>query len=174
MLATMRDYTHHSWLIGAESFDTIASYSPEAAIRLRLEAENVGLRLITEEVELPYYLFFGAMPPSHREFFETLEFYHCSDDVICVHAGVDLDGGSLEKTKKRSFTWGPDGFPEQYTGTKKIVYGHKNNYEQNDQGWPRPRVHNNQTFGIDTISAGVLTALRFPDLRVYQSRRFKE
>ena len=31
MLSTMHDYTRHSWLIGAESFDTIASYSPEAS-----------------------------------------------------------------------------------------------------------------------------------------------
>ena len=128
--------------------------------------------MVLEEVELPYHLFFDVMPPSHVTFFETLELYHRSDDVICVHAGVDLDGVSPEKTNKRTFTWGPDGFPDQYTGTENVVYGHKNNYEEDGSGWPRPRIHNNRTFGIDTISTGVLTALRFPDLRVYQSRRF--
>ena len=49
MLATMHDYTRHSWLIGAEAFETIASYSPEAASQLRLEAEKAAQGLILDE-----------------------------------------------------------------------------------------------------------------------------
>ncbi len=49
LLATMRDHTRHSWLTGAESFETIASYTPEAANQLRHEAETAGQRLIMEK-----------------------------------------------------------------------------------------------------------------------------
>ena len=38
-------------------------------------------------------------------------------------------------------------------------------------GWPHPRVLG-ATVGIDTISHGVLTAMRFPDRRVFQSARY--
>src|SRR6266568_4134167 len=33
MLKTMRDSTRHSWILGMEAFETIASYSVEAAVR---------------------------------------------------------------------------------------------------------------------------------------------
>jgi serine/threonine protein phosphatase 1 len=171
MLATMHDYTRHSWLVGAEAFDTIISYSPEAAVQLRHEAAKAGSSLILEDIELPYHLFFDAMPSSHKEFFEQLKTFHRSEEVVCVHAGVDLDGVPLEETGPRTFTWGPDGFPDQYQGTDDVVYGHKN-FGENDRGWPKPHILLNRTFGIDTISSGVLTALRFPDTKVYQSQRF--
>jgi hypothetical protein len=35
----------------------------------------------------------------------------------------------------------------------------------------KPAMRENRTYGIDTIEKGVLTALRFPDLRVFQSTR---
>jgi serine/threonine protein phosphatase 1 len=159
LLATMHDYTRHSWLIGAESFETIESYSREAATQLRRKAEDAGPRLIMETVTLPYSLVFDAMPRSHVEFFESLEPYHRSDGVICVHAGLDSDD-ALEAKDTRIFTWGPDGFPEQYSGKEMVVYGHKNNYEVDHSGWPKPRIHQERTFGINTISTGVLTALR--------------
>jgi hypothetical protein len=31
----------------------------------------------------------------------------------------------------------------------------------------------NRTYGIDTIETGVLTAMRFPDLEVFQSRQYR-
>ena len=34
LLRTMRDHRRHSWLLGMEAFDTIRSYSVEAAARL--------------------------------------------------------------------------------------------------------------------------------------------
>ena len=39
-------------------------------------------------------------------------------------------------------------------------------------GWPRPRITAN-TIGLDTISRGVLSAIRLPDRTVFQSRRFE-
>jgi hypothetical protein len=53
-----------------------------------------------------------------------------------------------------------------------VVYGHNNHHEQDSGGWPIPYIRQEQTFGIDTISTGVLTAMRFPDKKVHQSRRF--
>ena len=51
LLATMHDYTRHSWLIGAESFDTIASYSPRAATQLRREAEEALIGFSSVQLE---------------------------------------------------------------------------------------------------------------------------
>jgi hypothetical protein len=39
-----------------------------------------------------------------------------------------------------------------------------------DDGWPAPRIVGN-TIGIDTISHGVLTAIRMPERRIFQSTR---
>jgi hypothetical protein len=41
-----------------------------------------------------------------------------------------------------------------------------------DTGWPRLHLLPNNTIGIDTISHGVLTAIRLPDRRIFQSGRF--
>ena len=52
LLATLRDYTRHSWILGMEAFETIASYSGEAANELRQEIERAGARLITEKTSI--------------------------------------------------------------------------------------------------------------------------
>ncbi len=76
MLATMDDYTKHSWLLGAEAFETVRSYSASAADKLRSAVEEAGPRLITDDIELPYEAFFETMPESHRRFFRGLRLFH--------------------------------------------------------------------------------------------------
>jgi serine/threonine protein phosphatase 1 len=174
MLATMHDYSRHSWLFNIEAFDTIASYSPEAAQRLRSEMENTGPALLTEQVRLPYNLFFDAIPQTHVEFFENLKLVYGSEDVLCVHGGLNPDVESLEAQRPRDIIWGCYGFPERYHGEQAVVYGHKNFHEVDERGWPMPHILDNATFGIDTISSGVLTAMRFPNRQISQSRRLRE
>jgi len=174
MLATMDDYTRHSWLLGADAFATVASYSPLAAKKLRLSAEEAGPRLITDDVELPYETFFEAVPASHRRFFRTLRLFYESDGAVFVHAGVDPDGGRPAEQDSRELTWGlvPD-FPDGYRGPQKVVYGHRDDCVVDAGGWPRPRIVNELTYGVDSISTGVLTAIRMPDGEVFQSERFR-
>ena len=174
MLATMHDYARHSWLFNIEAFDTIASYSPEAAERLRKEMESAGAAMLTERIRLPYNLFFDALPQTHVEFFENLKLVYRSEDVLCVHGGSRPGVESVEAQNPRDNTWGCDGFPERYHGEQAVVYGHKNHHDVDESGWPMPHILDNATFGIDTISSGVLTAVRFPDRRVFQSRRFRQ
>jgi hypothetical protein len=57
-----------------------------------------------------------------------------------------------------------------YVGEEVVIYGHWNNAEIDAKGWPHPRIIG-QTVGLDTISHGVLTAMRFPDRTVFQSSR---
>jgi hypothetical protein len=47
-----------------------------------------------------------------------------------------------------------------------------NNATLNAKGWPSPTALG-QTIGIDTIAHGVLTAIRLPDRRVFQSARYE-
>ena len=54
--------------------------------------------------------------------------------------------------------------------TLRHEYGHADNPVIDESGWLHPRILG-RTYGIDTISRGVLTAGRFPDLKVFQSRR---
>jgi serine/threonine protein phosphatase 1 len=170
LLRTIRDATRHSWLLGMEAFETIASYSPVAAGALRRAAEEAGMELVTRRVELPYRLFFDLVPPAHIDFFEALVPYYRTPDAICVHGGFDPRAGALEEQTVGALVWGPDDFPEGYEGSETVVYGHRNNAAVDADGWPRPRVRN-RTIGIDTISHGILTALRLPEGRVVQSRR---
>jgi len=169
-LRTMRDYSRHSWLLGMEAFDTIRSYSTDAVATLREAASNAGPELFLGRYSLPYGAFFGCVPPEHIEFFENLRTYHQNSDCICTHGGLDSRVSNIEGQSREALVWGTDRFPEDYEGTEVIVYGHRNNATLNADGWPLPTIIG-RTIGIDTISHGVLTALRLPDRRVFQSAR---
>ena len=67
--------------------------------------------------------------------------------------------------------WGASNFPEGYDGAELVVYGHWNNAVLDANGWPAP-AKVQRTIGIDSISHGVLTAIRLPDQRVFQSGRY--
>lgn len=170
MLRSLHDSKRHSWLVGMEGFETVRSYSEEAATILTNAMAELGFRLFTEKNSLPYEAFFSAMPPQHLRFFRELKPFHRTTDVICVHAGLSLDG-ILDPLDDNVHVWGPLGFPEDYEGADPVVYGHRDNGVVDGDGTVRPCVGSNRTFGIDTISHGVLTALRFPDRRVWQSSR---
>jgi hypothetical protein len=97
--------------------------------------------------------------------------FHRTANVICVHGGIDLEGRLMSQDPE-IFAWGPDGFPDEYRGRDYVVYGHWNNTIEDGNLWPRPVVGVNCTYGIDTIAKGVLTAMRFPDIKIVQSKRY--
>ena len=171
LLKAMRDYTHHSWLLAADAYPTIESYSPDAAGTLRLAVEAVGKgALYGGSARLPYNVFFDALPPAHVSFFEGLQLFHQTEDGTFVHAGIDSNAGALELQSPFTLLMGTSGFPRGYSGPSPVVYGHHNNADVRD-GWPHPRV-TQWTIGIDTISHGVLTAVRLPERAVLQSARY--
>jgi serine/threonine protein phosphatase 1 len=173
MLRSYHDHTAHSWLVGMEAFDTIGSYSLKAVEVLHAAIRgNAGLHIILEKLPLPYEVFFDALPPAHLQFFERLERYHQGNGVLCVHGGVDTQVQDLHSQQPDAFLWGAGNFPDGYTGADYIVYGHRNNVVLDSARWPRPNIQPNRTCGIDSIAHGVLTAIRFPGLDVFQSRRF--
>src|SRR6476660_5330 len=55
-LRTLRDDRRHAWLLGMEAFDTIRSYSAEAAQALRAAMSEAGLSLYGSQCALPYSL----------------------------------------------------------------------------------------------------------------------
>ena len=170
MLNTWSDFRRHSWLLGMEPLDTIRSYSPAAAEPLLAGIADAKVAIYLEKCALPYELFFDAIPEEHRLFFHQLVDYHETPDCVCVHAGLDTAVHALDEQTARDLRWGGDGFPEGYRGAKPVVYGHWNN-ALIEAGWPRPRIIG-ATIGIDTISHGVLTAVRLPDREVFQSARY--
>jgi diadenosine tetraphosphatase ApaH/serine/threonine PP2A family protein phosphatase len=74
------------------------------------------------------------------------------------------------KQAPNDLIWGGGTFPDGYDGEDIVVYGHRNNATLDADGWPRPTT-NGRTIGIDTISHGVLTAIRLPDRKLFQSAR---
>ena len=54
-----------------EAFDTVRSYSPDAAQTLRDAASNAGPELYLSQVALLYNVFFDIMPKEHVRFFEA-------------------------------------------------------------------------------------------------------
>jgi diadenosine tetraphosphatase ApaH/serine/threonine PP2A family protein phosphatase len=168
-LRTLRDYRRHSWLLGMEAFDTIRSYSVEAVRSLRDAVSKAGPELYLGHLALPYEAFFESVPSEHIRFFEALRPYHQTVDCVCSHAGLDPRVAQLEEQSRDALIWGAGKFPEEYAGAEVVVYGHWNNPVLNDSGWPTPRIVG-RTLGIDTISFGVLTAVRLPDRKVFQSR----
>ena len=172
MLRTLRDPTSHSWLIATDALQTIASYSAEAAKLIWREFNQAGHSLLTGKA-LPYEAFFDLVPSTHRAFLENLKPYYQSADVLCVHGGAPLNSGPLHLQPVETFIWGPEGFPDLYKSSEPVVYGHWGNAALNQDGWPSPNIMENKTYGIDTIAHGVLTAMRFPDGKVFQSGRHR-
>lgn len=172
MLDSRRDPTRHSWIFTGQGFLTIESYSRAAAAILDREIRHYGPRLFTEKIPLSYEVFFKEVPSEHLALLDGLKSYHQTQDVICVHGGVELDGRPLQFQDADQLIWGPDGFPEGYRGRDAVVYGHWDNSVEDDDGRPWPCEKGNRTFGIDTISKGVLTAMRFPDGKVFQSATY--
>jgi serine/threonine protein phosphatase 1 len=172
MLRSLHNACCHSWLLGMEAFDTITSYSKEAANILREALQRDAMGVIMEKQALPYSEFFSRVPGSHLRFFEGLRLFHRTVDVTCAHGGTPLRGEEINGDPD-VFIWGPEGFPDGYSGSQDVVYGHWNNAILDTHGWPGPSIKPNRTFGIDTISCGVLTAMRFPGGKLYQSKRFR-
>ena len=171
LLRTFRDHTRHSWVLGMEAFETIRSYSPDAERALRRELKRAGLSLVTGRVRIPYEVLFDRMPVEHARFLLNLKSFCRTPEAVCVHGGLDPRRGAAEEQAMEALLWGADGFPEGYEGCDLVVYGHWDNAAVDPAGWPRPKVHS-RTIGIDTISRGVLTAIRLPDRRVFQSKRY--
>jgi calcineurin-like phosphoesterase family protein len=170
LLQTADDYSRHSWVfMGA--FPTIESYSRAAAAAIHDEIMRLGPRLILEKVRLPYEGFFQAMPAEHLRFFRDLKTFHRTPDAVCAHAGLDPAMGPVEVRETRSLIWGAEDFPEAYRGEDYMLYGHADNPYIDRDGWPHPRIQG-RTYGLDTISRGVLTAVRLPGGTVYQSARY--
>ena len=170
-LRTLHDYCRHSWLLGMEAFDTIRSYSAEAANALREAVSNAGPELYLGRLPLPYEVFFDRVPPDHIRFFEDLRLFHQSADGVCSHGGVDTRIAGVRRQERQALIWGAGSFPRGYEGPETVVYGHHDNATLDVNGWPTPKILG-RTIGIDTISHGVLTAVRLPDRHVLQSARY--
>src|SRR5262249_18477254 len=108
----------------------------------------------------------------HLQFFLNLQYYYADADIVCTHGGVDPEAREFSKQVPETFLWGGLGFPDHYNQLEKVIYGHRNNGVLDRNGWPCPAILPNGTFGIDTISHGVLTAIRLPELRIFQSARY--
>lgn len=172
LLRTFRDYACHSWVLGMRGLDTIRSYSVEAAQKLHSEIIESGwIEIVAERLPLSYEVFFDAMPSEHIEFLSELKSFHRTPEAVCVHGGLDPDGGRIEEQSAEDLVWGTHNFPERYVGDDMIIYGHSDNPVWDQEGWPRPRVFG-RTYGLDTISSGVLTAVRLPDGTIFQSDRY--
>jgi serine/threonine protein phosphatase 1 len=164
MLRSRDDQARHSWLTAMGGLTTIASYDPALERAFRDQLRTAGPRLYQERFPLPYDRFFAAMPDEHQEILDGLRFLHQTPDAVYVHAGFDADL-SVEGQVADVVLWGA-GFPRGYSGTQRVVYGHHSNAVR-DGTRVLPRIADS-TYGIDTVAAGVLTALRLPDGRLFQ------
>ena len=168
LLRALRDPTDHCWWLATSANVTVESYDPDVAAALQRCARAAGPALYEGRAELPYSLFFAAMWPGHLDFLRSLRPFHRTADILCVHGGLDPDGGGPETQTTRALLWGTDGFQHRYAGADVLVYGHWGNALQNPDGRAEPLVMG-RTIGIDSIKHGTLTALKMPDGLILQS-----
>jgi serine/threonine protein phosphatase 1 len=115
---TLRDYRRHSWLLGMEGFDTIRSYSPDAAQTLRHAASEAGLELYEGHCRLPYEMFFDCLPQAHLRFFESLRFSYQSPHGFCSHGGLDPRVSRIEDQTREALIGEPLDFPTNTMGLR--------------------------------------------------------
>ena len=172
LLRTRRDFRRHTWVLATDAFTTIHSYSPDAAVAIQAAIAAGRGAHYGDDCPLPYDLFFDAMPAPHLNWFERLRDSWHGADCFCSHGGVDPGIDDLSRQQRHPLIWGGTGFPARYDGRDTIVYGHHNNAELTRDGWPMPAIAG-RTIGIDTISHGVLTAVRMPGGDLFQSARHR-
>lgn len=160
LLRTMNDYTSHSWLLSMGATASVESYSTAAAQTLQRELTELGPRLFTERCELPYHLFFDAMPTSHKAFFRDLETSFENEHAFFCHAGIN-PSLPLREQCRQTLVWGETLRFETYAG-KPVVYGHWGNADTADDGATQPHQIGN-TFGIDASGHNSLIALKLPE-----------
>ncbi|HEX8751170.1 MAG TPA: metallophosphoesterase, partial [Nitrospira sp.] len=171
LLRTLEHPHRYSWLTVMQGLATVRSYSADAADVLASALESAGPRLVLDRVALPYEAFLDAMPPEHLAFFKGLKPFCRTADCVCVHGGLDPRRGPAEQQTRQTMICGASTFLTDYIGPDLVVHGHWDNSTPDARGWPVP-AFGPASIGIDTISHGVLTALRLPDRRVFQSDRF--
>ena len=113
-----------------------------------------------------------TLPPSHEAFFRRLKLYHAEEGYLFVHAGLDprqLDRSCLESALRQCrvehLLWNRTSPSRPHSLGITIVYGHTPS-EDMEVRWNAPF-----SIGIDTgaVYGGPLTALRLPDLKVFQA-----
>jgi serine/threonine protein phosphatase 1 len=171
MLRSFEDPSRHSWLVGMEGLTTVLSYSAEAAEIISRAAQALGPRLVLDRVALPYDAFLRALPADHLAFFSALTLVHQADGALFSHGGLDPAVADITAQTRDALIWGSATWPVGCVGPNCHVYGHHNDAELDDTGWPNP-ARGPFSLGIDTISHGVLTAVRMPDRALFQSGRF--
>lgn len=170
MLRSLRDPTHHSWILGMDAFPTIDSYSRTVGDHLRAAMVELGPRLINERVELADQMFADAIPADQQDFLQNLQPYYRVGDTFFAHAALDPAGVAVEEQQTQTLIWGTEEFLRHDEGSEFVVYGQWNDGLLDQTGWPRPRLCRS-SIGIDTITSGVLSAVIMPECRVIQSAR---
>ena len=104
MLRSVQNPCCHSWLVGMEAFETIQSYSPQAASILQQALGEGGIDLILKKLPLPYHVFVDSLPARHLQFFTDLQLFQRTPDVLCasirwecVDDVIVFDEGSLHQ-----------------------------------------------------------------------------
>ena len=169
-LQTCGNFHRYSWLTVMEGLATVRSYSPTAAAALEEALEAAGPSLVSERVSLPYQYFFDAIPAEHWAFFRGLKTFWRTRDAVCVHGGLDPRRGPVEFQSREAMIWGHSTWPGDYAGPDVVLYGHWDNAQLGPDGWPAPAI-GLACIGVDTISHGILTAIRLPERHVVQSGR---
>lgn len=102
------------------------------------------------------------IPEAHREFFQNLELLFPSDDILCVHAGID-PLRSLEEQDPEDLLWIRQTFidnPHRLPYT--VIYGHTPQREA--------QFHLPYKVGIDTglVYGGKLSCLELTEKKLFQ------
>ncbi len=176
-LDTYHNHSKISWLISMEGFSTIESYSQEAATILKEAITQLGKELLfpsdpQNPSTLPYQHFLSHVPPTHIEFFQSLQLFYEDQDIICTHSGLDVEGPELRYQTEEDLLWAPsEQMLQMWQGPKTLIVGHKATHKVDPTsiGFPLITKH---TILIDTSPSqtSTLSAIRFPDRKVFQGK----
>jgi len=165
---SLEDPHQHGWLLAMEGLATVRSYAPELAPEFAEALREERTSLLGGRRRLPYDRLRDRMPGAHRRFFETLEPYVRDDNGIYVHAGIPPGAVDLSRVNPEVFRWGTAGFPESYSGSDLVVYGHYSRWARRVDGSTRLR-DTGSTLCLDSSRLGSLSALVLPERRIIET-----
>jgi len=174
---TYHDHTKTSWVIGMQGLSTIKSYSTEAAVLIENEIRLIGLKLFQNEKIKPfsYKTFFESMPKDHLQFLiDDLKRYYEGDGLICTHSGINPKVPLSEQLDDDLYWNDPAEMMELWKGPQTLVIGHADTAAIDLSMEGKPIIKEYIVLldtGADTRD--ILTAVRFPDREIIQSKGHK-
>lgn len=173
MIQSIKDPFCTSWLIKYVGIETIESYSPEIAEKIKKELKYyVHNKIILDKRErFKFSLsdFFDILPKSHRHFFISMQNYLNRPEFFASHSGFNLSLPLDNQPESNYYNSEPEKLLKSWEGPNFVIIGHRPVNRIIPNSGNNPYISDYIAL-IDTgvYETGTLSCIRVSDRKFFQ------